>query len=255
MFEAVKSVTIWIGIALLILFWLPMLAIRRLFDRDPAHYGTGRLFRMLGKAISRINPNWKITISGRTDIDDRKPYVMVCNHLSQADIPLISNLPWEMKWVAKKELFEIPVVGWMMKLAGDIEVDRAALNRKRATLRKAGYYLNNRCSVMFFPEGTRSRNGKLNRFSRGAFELAVREKVPVLPMVIDGTQNTLPATSWKFGMAKNIRLKILDPVSTEGMDRSDTRRLTEEVRARVLDQLAEWRNSTPEENDNLVRNS
>lgn len=253
MSEGLKSIIIWIGVALLILVWLPLLALRRLFDRDPAHYGTGHLFRVLGKAISKINPNWKITISGHTDIDDRKPYVVVCNHLSQADIPLISNLPWEMKWVAKKELFETPIVGWMMWLAGDIAVDRQAINRKQTTFQQSRFYLDNRCSVMFFPEGTRSRNGKLNRFNHGAFELAIREQVSLLPMVIDGTQNTLPARSWKFGIAKNIRLKVLNPVSTEGMTIEDTRKLMEEIRAKILGQLSEWRNVSPEKIDNLAR--
>lgn len=187
--EHVKSIFIWTALGLLILCWLPLLAIRRVFDTDPARYKTGRLFRKLGKAISRVNPNWKIRISGRTDIDDRRPYVMVCNHLSQADIPLISNLPWEMKWVAKKELFDIPIVGWMMKLASDISVDRRAPDRKEATFKMARHYLSHNCSVIFFPEGTRSLNGKLNAFTRGAFELAIREQIPVLPLVIDGTQN------------------------------------------------------------------
>src|SRR5699024_2861718 len=109
---------------------------------------------------------------------------MVCNHLSQADIPLISNLPWEMKWVAKKELFDLPIVGWMMKLAGDISVDRRAANRKKITFEQARYYLDNHCSVMFFPEGTRSRNGELKTFTKGAFELAIKEKVTILPLVI-----------------------------------------------------------------------
>jgi 1-acyl-sn-glycerol-3-phosphate acyltransferase len=252
MFATVKSLAIWIGVALLILIWLPMLAICRLIDPDPAHYYTGKLFRKLGKAISKINPNWQITISGRTDIDDRSPYVVVCNHLSQADIPLISNLPWEMKWVAKKELFDTPIVGWMMKLAGDISVDRRAPNRKEMTFEQARYYLDNRCSVMFFPEGTRSRNGNLNAFTRGAFELAIREQKAVLPMVIDGTQNTLPKRSWKFGIAKHIKLKVLDPVPTEGLERNDTRSLTEDVRKRILDQLSEWRNQSPKEIDNLA---
>lgn len=252
MLAAIKSLIIWIGIAFLILTWLPMLAICRLFDPDPTHYYTGKLFRNLGKAISKINPNWQIVISGRTDIDDRAPYVVVCNHLSQADIPLISNLPWEMKWVAKKELFETPVVGWMMRLAGDIAVDRSAADRKDTTFRQARHYLENRCSVMFFPEGTRSRNGKLNAFTWGAFELAIREQKPILPLVIDGTQNTLPKRSWKFGIAKQIKLKVLDPVSTEGLKRDDTRALTEEVRDRILHQLSEWRNEPAEKIDNLM---
>ncbi|HLR76849.1 MAG TPA: hypothetical protein VK106_04265, partial [Balneolaceae bacterium] len=89
--DAVKSVLIWFCSFILSLIWLPLMAITRLFDRDPAHYKTGRLFRMLGKAFSRINPGWNITITGRTDLDDRRPYVIICNHQSFADIPLISN--------------------------------------------------------------------------------------------------------------------------------------------------------------------
>ena len=252
MVDSLKSILIWFGIALLVMVWLPMLAITRLLDPDPAHYYTGKLFRKLGKAISKVNPNWQLNISGRIQIDDRAPYVVVCNHLSTADIPLISNLPWEMKWVAKKELFDTPVVGWMMKLAGDICVDRSAADRKKSTFEQAHYYLENNCSVMFFPEGTRSRSGKLNAFTRGAFELAIREQIPILPMVIDGTQNTLPKRSWKFGVAKHIKLKVLDPISTEGMDKKDVQALSEQARAQILDQLSEWRKKERSTIDNLI---
>lgn len=251
MFATMKSLVIWIGVAILILIWLPLLALCRLVDRDPARYYTGKLFRKLGKYISKINPNWRISLSGHINIDDRKPYVMVCNHLSQADIPLISNLPWEMKWVAKKELFDTPIIGWMMKLAGDISVNRHALNRKEATFKQASYYLEHNCSVMFFPEGTRSRNGKLNAFSRGAFELALQEGVEVLPLVIDGTQNTLPKNSWKFGVAKHIKLRVLDPIATEGVRKDELQSLKETVRSQILNQLAEWRDKAPGQVDNL----
>ncbi|TYP95333.1 1-acyl-sn-glycerol-3-phosphate acyltransferase [Fodinibius salinus] len=252
MWESLKSLLIWCAIALLVLIWLPLMAVIRLFDRDPAHYYTGKFFRKLGKTISRINPNWQLSITGKVNIDDRRPYVVVCNHLSQADIPLISNLPWEMKWVAKKILFDTPVVGWMMKLAGDISVDRQATDRKERTLDKASYYLDRQCSVMFFPEGTRSRNGKLNAFTRGAFKLAIREDVPVLPLVIDGTQNTLPKRSWKFGIAKHIKLRVLPPVSVEKYEENQARSLSQEVRGQILNQLAEWRNQPADELDNLA---
>lgn len=250
--DSLKSILIWFGVAVLILFWLPLLAVSRLFDRDPAHYRTGRLFRLLGKAISNINPNWKITITGAVDIDDRRPYVIVCNHLSQADIPLISNLPWEMKWVAKKELFDTPVIGWMMKLAGDISVDRKALNRRRKTLNAAGSYLSKHCSVIFFPEGTRSRNGKLNSFTNGAFELAINEQTPVLPLVIDGTQTCLPKRSWKFGTARHIKLKVLEPVPVDSYTSEDVVQLKQKVRNSILQQLTEWRNEPAEKVDNLL---
>jgi 1-acyl-sn-glycerol-3-phosphate acyltransferase len=146
-----------------------------------------------------------------------------------------------MKWVAKKELFDLPVIGWMMKLAGDISVDRKAANRKKATFEQARFNLENQCSVMFFPEGTRSRNGELKTSTKGAFELASREKVDLLPLVIDGTQNTLPKKSWKFGLAKNIRLKVLDPISTKNFNRKDITELTLETRSKIADQLEEWR--------------
>ncbi len=251
--EALKSALIWTGVALLILVWLPMLAIRRLFDTDPGRYYTGRLFRSLGKSISRINPNWQITLSGRLDIDDRRPYVIVCNHMSQADIPLISNLPWEMKWVAKKELFDTPVVGWMMKLAGDIAVNRSALMRKRTTLNAAGEILKKKCSVIFFPEGTRSPNGKLKRFTTGAFELAIKYKVPILPMVIDGTQNCLPKRSWKFGSAPDIRLKVLDPVPTDHLGTDEVDSLCTSVREKIRSQLMKWRELPARDVDHLLK--
>lgn len=239
--EAVKSALIWIGAFFLTLIWLPMITVRRLFDRDPAHYYTGRLFRKLGKNFSRINPNWELTITGNIDINDREPYVMVCNHQSLADIPLISNLPWEMKWVAKESLFKIPVAGWMMRMAGDIPVVRKTANQKEVIFKKAGHCLKNNCSVIFFPEGTRSRRGKLRRFTDGAFELAIKENVSILPMAIDGTQNTLPRGTWKFGHAENIRLKILDPVDTHSFHESDTSELMHKVRIKIEQQLGEWR--------------
>lgn len=244
--SAVKSILLWIGVLSLILLWLPLLAVVRLTDRDPARYRTGRMFRRLGKWITKINPAWKITIAGRVDLDDRSPYVVVSNHLSNADIPVISNLPWEMKWVAKQVLFKVPVVGWMMKLAGDIPVDRTDPRRQISTMKNAVYYLRNNCSVMFFPEGTRSRSGKLGRFTKGAFHLAVKQNIPVVPLVIDGTQNCLPKNSWKFGDAPHIRLKVLDPVSTNELDADEVDALMEEVRNMILNQLSEWRGAEPE---------
>lgn len=251
--DTLKSVMIWFGIVGLVILWLPLMGIMRLFDRDPVRYKTGRLFRMLGKAISKVNPNWQVHIDRPVNIDDRNPFVMVSNHLSQADIPVISNLPWEMKWVAKKELFEVPLLGWMMKMSGDISVDRRSVNRKVSTFRQASYYLQHSCSVMFFPEGTRSRTGKLNRFAYGAFELAIKEQVPVLPMAIDGTQSALPKKSWKFGPRNNIKLKVLEPVSTEGLSMDDIEKLADEVRLEILEQLSAWRNKSISEIDGYKR--
>lgn len=247
------SVLVWAGIALLVIFWLPMLVVVRLFDRDPVRYRTGRLFRKLGLAISRINPNWKINIEGSQKIDDRNPYIIISNHLSNADIPLISNLPWEMKWVAKKELFDVPVLGRMMKLAQDISVDRESSNKRAGVFSKCSFYLKNNCSVMFFPEGTRSRDGRMKKFSLGAFDLAIKEKIPILPLVIDGTQDCLPKKTWVFTTNAYVNLKVLDPVSTENLDKEDSLELMRRVRGEMLAQLTEWRNEPLHAIDATIR--
>lgn len=235
------SVLIWAGIVLLVIFWLPAMAVIRLFDRDPVRYSTGRFFRRLGSAISRVNPNWKITIEGEKDIDGRHPYIVVCNHLSNADIPLISNLPWEMKWVAKKELFELPFLGWMMKMAQDISVDRSSSNKRIGVFKSCSFYLNHNCSVMFFPEGTRSRDGRMKRFSLGAFDLAIKKNIPILPLVIDGTQDCLPKKDWVFTTDAYVTLKVLDPIITDNLNEDDSIELMEHVRGKMLTQLSAWR--------------
>jgi 1-acyl-sn-glycerol-3-phosphate acyltransferase len=236
------SVLIWTGIALLVIVWLPALAIVRLFDWDPVRYRTGRFFRRLGSAISRINPNWKITIEGWKYIDDRNPYIVVCNHLSNADIPLISNLPWEMKWIAKKELFGVPLLGWMMKMSQDISVDRESSNKRVGVFKQCSFYLKHNCSVMFFPEGTRSRDGRMKKFSLGAFDLAIKKNIPILPLVIDGTQDCLPKKTWVFTEDAYVNLKVLEPIPTEKLNAEDSIELMTRVRREMLEQLSEWRN-------------
>lgn len=253
MLQKLFSVLIWNGIVLLVLVWLPVVAIVWLFDRDPVRYRTGKVFRKLGFAISRVNPNWKISIEGHQGIDDRHPYIVVCNHLSNADIPLISNLPWEMKWVAKKELFNLPVLGWMMKMSQDISVDRQSSNKRIGVFKKCVFYLDQKCSVMYFPEGTRSRDGKLKRFSPGAFDLAIRENIPILPMVIDGTQECLPKKTWVFTKDVYVNLKVLPPVSTQGMDREDAVDLMMNIRRQMAEQLSEWRNEPIASVDSILR--
>lgn len=241
MLQKLFSVLIWTGIFLLVLVWLPVVAFVRLIDRDPVRYSTGKVFRKLGFAISRVNPNWKISIEGHEDIADRHPYIVVCNHLSNADIPLISNLPWEMKWVAKKELFKVPFLGWMMKMAQDISVDRQSSSKRIGVFKKCVFYLERKCSVMFFPEGTRSRDGKLKRFSPGAFDLAIRENIPILPMAIDGTQECLPKKTWVFTKDVYVTLKVFPPVSTKDLNPEDALDLMTKVRRQIAEQLAEWR--------------
>ncbi len=252
MMATLRSIWVWFSITVLILLWLPLLALVRLFDRDPAHYHTGRWFRRLGAAMTVINPVWRVRVSGEKIEDPRRPYVVVSNHQSNVDIPVISRLPWDMKWVAKAELFKLPIVGWMMRMADDIPVDRRSKTSRARVLVKAREVLGKKCSVMFFPEGTRSRDGRVHRFNDGAFRLAIKAGVPVLPLAIDGTFGALPKHTWRFGEPTTIRLKVLPPVETAGMNEHDTEALRDRVRGMIVAQVAEWRGVPAEEVDALA---
>lgn len=249
----VKSALIWACIALLTLIWLPFVALFWLFERTPGKYWTGFLFRKLGHAYTFVNPAWKINIERETQsIDPRRPFIVVSNHQSHADVPLISRLPWDMKWVSKSEVFEVPVVGWMMRMARDIPVYRKSKNKKAITMKNAQKAISERCSVMFFPEGTRSKDGRLIRFTDGAFILAIKNQLPILPLVIDGSSDCLPKNDWVFRKISHIRLKVLEPIETAGMTMDDLAELRDRVRRIIIQQVAEWRNVDPSEVDSLT---
>lgn len=236
-----RTAWIWLGSACIILVSFPVLALIRLFDRDPIRRRTGRWFRRVGAAITRLHPGWKVRVTGREVSDPQQPYVVVSNHQSFADIPFISRLPWEMKWMAKAELFRIPVVGWMMRMAGDIPIRRGSLSSSRRALERAGWYLERNCPVIIFPEGTRSRDGELLRFTRGAFKLAVDTDVPLLPMVVHGTRETLPRGSLTVGPPHAIHLHLFDPIETEDLETDDVDVLRDRVRTQMAEKLAELR--------------
>lgn len=247
-----RSIITWITAATLILGWLPLMVLRRFFDRDPVRYQTGYLFRRLGKALTWANPSWRLHISGETVENPRRPYVVVSNHQSLADIPLISNLPWEMKWMGKVELFKIPVIGWMMRLAGDVSVDRKSARSGAHAMLKAQRYLEKKCSVMIFPEGTRTLDGRVRQFTDGAFHLAIRAKVAILPLVIEGSRDCIPKHSWKFGEPSDIQLKILPPIETSSLSLKDVPACREKARQAIMRQIAEWRSVPVETVDGTI---
>jgi 1-acyl-sn-glycerol-3-phosphate acyltransferase len=250
--SAFRSIWIWISTITLIALWLPLMALSRLFDRDPALYRTGFLFRRLGKAMTQVNPSWRIHVSGVTIADPRKPYVVVSNHQSMADIPIISNLPWEMKWMTKVELFGTPLIGWMLKLAGDIAVDRKDRRKAAQAFMQAASYLQKKCSVMFFPEGTRSLDGRVLPFHEGAFHLAIKQQVPILPIVVEGSRDCLPKKSWRFGPPRDIQLTVLSPIDTTGLTTGRSKELTERVRAMIIGEIARQRSRSVEEVDSMI---
>jgi 1-acyl-sn-glycerol-3-phosphate acyltransferase len=213
------------------LIWLPLLTIVFVLTApfDPGRYATGRWFRRGAIVAVALNPLWRFRTSGLRVEDPRRPYVAVSNHESYADIFLISHLPWEMKWLSKDTIFKIPVMGWMMKMAGDVSVTRSARSSRVEALEQCRDRLARRVSVMIFPEGTRSKTGDLLPFKDGAFRLAIEAGSPILPMAVAGTRGAMQKGSMLFGRAR-AEVRVLDPVPTEGLTVADVGALRDRVR-------------------------
>jgi 1-acyl-sn-glycerol-3-phosphate acyltransferase len=135
-----------------------------------------------------------------------------------------------------------------MRMSGDIPVDRRDPESRAAVVRRAKRALENRVSVMFMPEGTRSRDARVLRYHDGAFRLAVEMGTPILPIAIDGTSEALPKNDWKYGHA-DVRLHVFDPVETTGLALEDVPALRESIRQRTIEQIAAWRGVDPSEVD------
>src|SRR6476660_3529425 len=235
LWQSILSLWAWLVLVICILVWFSVMFVVRLLTApfDRGRYIPGRIFRKIGPVMATLNPLWRFRYSGTMPKNPRRPYVVVSNHESFADILLISHLPWEMKWLSKTELFRIPVMGWEMWLAGDIPVKRGfgpsaveAMERCRETLRR-------RVSVMIFPEGTRSKTSELLPFKDGAFRLAIEAGVPILPLAVSGTRTALPKPDWRFGRSA-AEVRVLEPVETTGLSLDDIPALKLRVRDLIV---------------------
>lgn len=240
--RSVLSIWSWFVLGVVVLLWLPMVALVRLVTApfDPGRYAAGLLFRKLAVAHQTLTPLWHFKVTGEVPSDPRRPYVVVANHESFVDILLISHLPMEMKWLSKIEMFKIPVVGWMMRLAGDIPLLRGDRESGVEALRQCRDRLDKRVSVMVFPEGTRAPDGEVKAFKDGAFKLAIDAGVPILPLAVHGTKTALRKHDWRLGDA-TAEVRVLEPVSTEGLGTHDVGELRDKVRERILAELATMR--------------
>ncbi len=231
-----RIITAWIWVATAVLAVAYFLIMGVVFlataRRDPGRYAVGRWFRRAAMASVAINPLWDFRVSGYRPPDPRRPYVAVSNHESLADIFLISHLPWEMKWLSKDSIFRIPLMGWMMRMAGDVAVTRSDRSSRADAINQCRDRLSRKVSVMIFPEGTRSRTSELLPFKDGAFRLAVEEGAPILPMAVAGTRGAMPKGTLVFGRAR-AEVRVLEPISTEGLTIRDVPALRDRVRALI----------------------
>jgi 1-acyl-sn-glycerol-3-phosphate acyltransferase len=236
------SVWVWATAGMIILIWLPWLTLIYLATApfDAGRYTVGRWFRRTAVVSVALNPLWTFRTSGVQIRDPRRPYVVVSNHESLADVFLIGLLPWEMKWLSKESLFHLPVMGWLMRLAGDVSVRRNDPASRAAALAELRDRLQKRVSVMIFPEGTRSPTDELLPFHDGAFRLAIEAGVPVLPLALAGTRAAISKGSLLLGRA-HAEVRVLEPVATAGLTIADVPALRERVRRLITEARAELR--------------
>ena len=182
-------------------------------------------------ALTTLNPYWSVRVSGLENIDKHKTYVIVANHQSLADIIIMYKTKMQFKWVAKASLFKVPFVGWSMYLAKHIQLSRGKFSSIKHVYRESAKWLRSGVSVLFFPEGTRSTTDRMNEFQNGAFKLAIKEGVPVLPISIKGTRDAISKGSWIFQTKMPGRLKVLPAIETSGFKAGEFVRLRDLVRA------------------------
>ena len=192
---------------------------------------------MWARVIGWLTPMF-VTIEGGENIDPEATYVVVCNHASQYDILLVYGwLDLDLRWVMKKELRKIPGIGIGCEKVGHILVDRSRPEEAKRTINEALQRIGNGVGILFFPEGTRSRDGRLLPFKKGAFRIAKDQGLPVLPLTLVGTHDIMPAKSL-FVRPGRARIVIHPPIDPTELHVTDVMR---QSRAAIESALPEER--------------
>lgn len=180
-------------------------------------------------AIAKVN--YQIFIPSGFEFKLGRPYIIMSNHASHFDIPLIYTtfLHERVGMVAKKELFRIPIFGWGMKLGGCISIDRENKQRALYDLTIAKKMMQNGVRVWIAPEGTRSATGELGSFKKGGFKIALDSKAIILPVTIVGSNRILPAKTFEFSLQEKIKVYVNQPIDTENYESTDLKKLMLEI--------------------------
>ena len=204
-------VTFFVIVSLLYLFTFP-------FDRF--NQIPNRTLKGLARSMLAVNPGWDFIVEGAEADKVTKPTIVIANHQSFLDLPLFYLLPWSMKWVAKKSLFKIPILGWIIFMTGQIAIERYSLK----SLKKLDYLvqpIQNGIPGMIFPEGTRTEDGNLKAFKNGAFLMAKRYNFNLLPIVHNGGYEAMPSGSWRIDPRQTFRISVLDPIDPQEFENTE----------------------------------
>ena len=176
----------------------------------------------------------KVVIRRAAPLPAGRPYIFMCNHLSAADIwSLFVAIPFPVRFIAKKQLAKLPFVGWAMRIGRFIFIDRQNASAARRSIEEAARRIHEGASVMIFPEGTRSRDGKLAAFKKGGFHLAIDSGADIVPVGIRGTREVMPKGSMLI-RGGEVTIEMAAPIATAGLSEAERPLLAERVRNIVL---------------------
>ncbi|OHB33785.1 MAG: acyl-glycerolphosphate acyltransferase [Desulfuromonadaceae bacterium GWC2_58_13] len=181
----------------------------------------------------------KLKVTGQEHFRPDQPVIYMPNHQSNFDIlALFAGLPGQFRWLAKEELFQVPLFGLAMRRCGYIPLDRSDRRKAIKSMHEAVRRIQDGTSVVIFPEGTRSVDGRLQDFKKGGFMLALKAQVPLLPVAISGSYAVMPKTSrWIHG--GTIEVTILPAIDSAGLKTADLDLLMDQMHNRIAATLGE----------------
>ena len=226
-----------------LIYVVTFIALPLCYPFDKKRFVVHKLSKWLTDSFFGFGLVMKRKVEGIENLDPKGTYVMVLNHNSMVDILSIYNLPLVFKWVSKKEVYRIPIVGRLLLAHGDIVINRASTKEAMQLVHTRGKeWLANEASVAIFPEGTRSKDGEIHNFKAGAFILAKDAEVPILPIVLEGTDR-VARKGFFMNWSNRITIKILPPVSKQDVVERPIKEVMAEVHDSMVEALAEIRNN------------
>lgn len=225
----------------LVIYVMTFIALLLCYPFDKKRFVVHKLSKWLTDAFFGFGLVMKRKVEGIENLDPKGTYVMVLNHNSMVDILSIYNLPLVFKWVSKREVYRIPIVGRLLLAHGDIVINRASTKEAMQLVHTRGkQWLAKGASVAIFPEGTRSKDSEIHNFKAGAFILAKDAEVPILPIVLDGTDRVV-RKGFFMNWSNRITIKILPPVSKQDVVERPVKEVMAEVHDNMVNALAEIR--------------
>jgi len=194
-----------------------------------------------GCLLTKLIPIWKTNVEGREKALVRTPYIIISNHQSILDILIMNCLLYRFRWISKIENYKVPVLGWYLRMAKYIVIDRGNEESKTGMMEKSAECLRKGISIMMFPEGTRSPDGEIAPFKLGAFQLALMTDKSILPVIVDGTGGVLPKHGLLFSRGNILKIKVLDPVHPGSFGTGDPEELASKFRNLMVAELKKMR--------------